>query len=268
MPLTQKPIFDAILYIFVFLFGISIGSFLNVCIYRMGREMSIVRPSSHCPQCQKPIRWYDNIPLVSYLVLKGRCRDCGAKFSFRYFAVELITGLLFLALFHRFWFGPQAFAYAILACGLIVATFVDYDYRIIPDEISLGGIALGLTLSFIFPSIHYTTSHMVALRMSALGVLAGGGLLWILGCVGDFIFKKESMGGGDVKLLAMIGAFLGWQIALMVLPVASCLGAIVGIIIKLRTKESVIAFGPYLSMGAIICMFYAGAIYCWFFGLS
>ncbi|MFH0877396.1 MAG: prepilin peptidase [Candidatus Omnitrophota bacterium] len=268
MFLEQKTVFDSILFVFVFLFGISIGSFLNVCIYRMGREMSIVRPSSHCPQCKKPIPWYDNVPLVSYLVLRGRCRACGAKFSVRYFAVELIMGLLFLAIFRRFWFTPQAFVYAIFTCGLVIATFVDFDFRIIPDEVTLGGIGVGLLLSFIFPSIYHTASHVASLRSSALGVLVGGGVLWILGCVGDFVFKKESMGGGDVKLLAMIGAFLGWSTALMVLPVASCLGAIVGIIIKLRTKESVIAFGPYLSMGALICMFFGGAILHWFFGLS
>ena len=251
--------------LFVFLIGICIGSFLNVCIYRMGREQSIVKPASHCPHCQKPIRWFDNIPLVSYLVLRGRCRDCGQKISFRYFFVELLTGLVFLALFKKFGVSIHFFAYTILSCGLLVATFVDFDFQIIPDEISLGGIVVGVVLSFIFPLLHLTSLHLRSLEQSLLGALVGGGVLWILGCIGNFIFKKESMGGGDVKLLAMIGAFLGWKRTLLVLPVASLIGSVVGIIIKLKTKESVIAFGPYLSLGALACIFWADKILSFFF---
>ncbi len=242
---------------FVFLFGITIGSFLNVCIYRMGREQSIVRPPSHCTACNKPIRWYDNIPLLSYLVLKGRCRDCGAKISFRYFFVELLTGVIFLSIYSRFGLSPATFIYCLFVSGLIVATFVDFDFRIIPDEISVGGIVLGLLLSAAYPRLHNATGPLWGLRDSLLGVLVGGGSLWILGCVGEFIFRKESMGGGDVKLLAMIGSFMGWKIAILCLPLASLLGAVVGIIIKIRTKSSLIAFGPYLSLGAVISLFWA-----------
>jgi leader peptidase (prepilin peptidase)/N-methyltransferase len=144
-----------------------------------------------------------------------------------------------------------------MVSGLIVATFVDFDFRIIPDEISLGGIVAGLILSFIFPiALHGVVGNFRGLLFSFLGVLAGGGILWILGIIGDYIFKKESMGGGDIKLLAMIGSFLGWQTALLVLPVASLIGAVVGVIIKIRTKESLIAFGPYLAMAAVICIFW------------
>lgn len=258
---------EFILTVFVFLFGICIGSFLNVCIYRMGREQSIVRPSSRCPLCGKPIRPRDNIPLLSFILLRGRCRDCGKKISARYFLVELLTGVLFLALYNRFGFSIHAFAYAALVSGLIVATFVDFDFRIIPDEISLGGIALGLLLSVMFPVLHHVPTHLAGLLQAVLGVLVGGGILWVLGAIGDFLFKKESMGGGDIKLLAMIGAFLGWQTALLVLPVASVAGAIVGIIIKLRTKESLIAFGPYLALGAVVCIFWATKIVNFFFYL-
>lgn len=246
--------------IFVFLFGISIGSFLNVCIYRMGREQSIVKPGSRCPHCQKPIRWYDNIPLLSFLVLRGRCRACGAKISFRYLLVELLTGLMFLAFYSRFGFSAKFFAYALFISGLIVATFVDFDFQIIPDEISLGGIVCGLAFSFFFPALQDAPTHFAGLFRSLLGVVIGGGVLWILGCLGDFIFKKESMGGGDIKLLAMIGSFLGWKIALLSVPLASVVGAVVGIIIKLRTKESVIAFGPYLSLGAVLGLFWSDKI--------
>jgi len=258
---------DIVLAIFVFLIGISIGSFLNVCIYRMGKEESVVRPASHCPQCKKPIRPKDNIPLLSYLLLRCRCRDCGTKISSRYFFIELLTGVVFLVMYRSFGMTPLFFIYSAFASGLIVATFVDFDFRIIPDEISLGGIVVGLVVSFIYPLLHHVPIHILGLRESLFGVLVGGGALWLLGCLGDFIFKKESMGGGDVKLLAMIGAFLGWKIALLSLPLASLIGAVVGIIIKLRTKESLIAFGPYLSIGAIIGLFWSGEIFNFFFCL-
>lgn len=256
---------DLFLKVFVFLFGICIGSFLNVCIYRMGREQSIVRPSSRCPHCGKPIRPRDNIPLLSFVLLRGRCRDCGRKISPRYFLVELLTGVLFVALYNSFGFSPHGFAYAALVSGLIVATFVDFDFRIIPDEISLGGIVAGVVLSTLFPALHQVPTHTLGLLRSVSGVLVGGGILWVLGAIGDFIFKKESMGGGDIKLLAMIGAFLGWQTALLTLPVASVAGAVVGIIIKIRTKESLIAFGPYLALGAVICIFWQAKIIQYFF---
>ncbi len=258
---------DIVLAIFVFLIGISIGSFLNVCIYRMGKEESVVRPASHCPQCKKPIRPKDNIPLLSYLLLRCRCRDCGTKISSRYFFIELLTGVVFLVMYRSFGMTPLFFIYSAFASGLIVATFVDFDFRIIPDEISLGGIVVGLVVSFIYPLLHHVPIHILGLRESLFGVLVGGRALWLLGRLGDFIFKKESMGGGDVKLLAMIGAFLGWKIALLSLPLASLIGAVVGIIIKLRTKESLIAFGPYLSIGAIIGLFWSGEIFNFFFCL-
>lgn len=251
---------DITMSVFIFLLGISIGSFLNVCIYRMGREQSVVRPASHCPNCKKPIQWRDNIPLLSYILLKGRCRDCGQRISSRYFFVELLTGLIFLAIYQRFGLTPKSFGYFIFVSALIVSTFVDFDFQIIPDEISLGGIAVAILWSFIFPALQNAPGHLLGLRQSLLGVLVGGGALWILGCVGDFIFKKESMGGGDVKLLAMIGAFMGWQTALLCLPIASVIGAVVGIGIKIKTKESIIAFGPYLSLGALVSMFWASKI--------
>lgn len=253
------------LALFVFLFGLCVGSFLNVCIYRMGREESVVRPRSHCPHCRKNIAWYDNIPLVSFIALGGRCRLCGKKISFRYFFIEVLTGIIFLAIYQRFYVTYYTLAYLIFICGLIVATFVDFDFRIIPDEISVGGIAVGLILSFLFPGLHCAPTHVLGLWQSFLGVLVGGGVLWILGCVGDFIFKKESMGGGDIKLLAMVGAFLGWKIALLTLPLASLFGAVVGVIIKIRTKESLIAFGPYLALAAFINIFWADKILTTFF---
>jgi leader peptidase (prepilin peptidase)/N-methyltransferase len=257
--------FEAAIVIFIFLIGICIGSFLNVCIYRMGREQSVVNPPSHCPNCKKPIRWKDNIPLLSFVLLRGRCRDCGQKISPRYFLVELLTGLFFLAVYRQFGLSQATFVYCVLISGLIVATFVDFDFQIIPDEISVGGIVAGLLFSFIFPFLQHVPTHLLGLRQSLIGAVVGGGALWILGCLGDFLFKKESMGGGDIKLLAMIGAFLGWKLALLSLPLASVVGAIVGIIIKIRTKESVIAFGPYLALGAVLGLFWGKQILTYFF---
>ncbi len=256
---------DSLIPVFVFVFGLCIGSFLNVCIYRMGREQSIVRPASRCPQCHKPIRWHDNIPLLSYVILRGRCRDCGAKISWRYFFIELLTGCLFVALLMRYHLSPFFFIYALFGSGLIVATFVDFDFRIIPDEISLGGIVAGLVLSGFFPQLHDATAPAYGVGRSLFGILVGGGTLWLLGIIGDFIFKKESMGGGDIKLLAMVGAFLGWQLALLALPLASVIGAVVGIIAKIRTRESEIAFGPYLAMGAVAGLFWGPRIISYIF---
>lgn len=252
--------FETTIAFFIFLFGLCVGSFLNVCIYRMGREQSVVKPRSHCPHCRKIILWYDNIPLLSFILLRGRCRWCGKKISFRYFFIELLTGIVFLVIYQKFNLSYYTLVYCIFVSGLIVATFVDFDFRIIPDEISLGGIAAGLIFSFLFPGLHNAPTHLAGLWQSFLGVLMGGGILWILGCIGDFMFKKESMGGGDVKLLAMIGAFLGWKLALLTLPLASVFGALIGIIIKIRTKESLIAFGPYLALGAFISIFWADFI--------
>ncbi|MDD5618466.1 MAG: prepilin peptidase [Candidatus Omnitrophica bacterium] len=250
---------------FIFLAGLAVGSFLNVCIYRMPREESIVKPRSHCPHCRKTVEWYDNIPLLSYVLLKGKCRFCKTKISLQYFVVELLTGLIFILFYNTFGPTVKSLIYVIFTCGLIIATFVDFNFRIIPDEINIGGIILGLILSFIYPQLHNTSSHFFGLYSSFLGIIIGGAVLWVTGLLGDFIFKKETMGGGDVKLLAMIGAFLGWKIALLTFFISPIFGAIVGIIIKLRTKNSVIAYGPYLALGALVCLFFSNNILNWIF---
>jgi len=237
-----------------------VGSFLNVCIYRLPREQSIVKPRSHCPHCKKTISWRDNIPLLSYVLLKGKCRYCKAKISFQYFSVELLTALLFILFYNTFGLTVTSLIYLVFTCGLIVATFVDFNFRIIPDEINIGGIILGLVASFIYPKLHNADSHIFGLYMSFLGIIVGGGILWITGLIGDFIFKKETMGGGDVKLLAMIGAFLGWKIAVLTFFISPIFGAIVGIIIKLRTKNSLIAYGPYLALGSLVSLFFGNDI--------
>ena len=253
------------IYLFIFVFGTGVGSFLNVCIYRLPRQESIVRPRSHCPKCNKMVAWYDNIPLLSYLLLLGKCRHCKTKISFQYFIVEFLTGAMFVLLVNKFGFTLDALIYIIFTSGLIVATFVDFNFRIIPDEINIGGIVLALILGFVYPQLHNVDSNLTGLLRSFLGMIVGGGIIYLTGLIGDFIFKKETMGGGDVKLLAMIGAFLGWQIAVLTFFIAPVIGAVVGIIIKLKTKSSLIAYGPYLSLASLIALFWNQEIINWIF---
>jgi len=230
---------------FIFIIGACVGSFLNVCIVRMPHEKSVVRPLSHCVSCKKSIPWYDNIPLFSYWILGGKCRFCGAKFSSRYFFVELLTAAVFLLFYYYFGLTKVLIPYLFMVSCFIVAIFVDFNHRIIPDEISVGGMCAGLIFSLFIPQLHNITvdpnhimqSHLLSLWSSLLGVIIGGGAIYAMGILGDFIFKKESMGGGDVKLLAMVGAFLGWKMAILTFFIAPFFGAIFGIIEKIRTNN-------------------------------
>ena len=246
--------------IFVFILGSIIGSFLNVCIHRLPKDESIVIPPSHCPGCKNKIEWYDNIPMLSYIILKGRCRSCKAKIDMRYFMVEVLTAALLLALFITFGLTTRFFAYSVLTCGLIVATFVDFEINEIPDEVSLGGIVAGLLLSFIFPSILGEASRFSGLLRSFLGVLAGGGSIYLIGFLGKLAFKKEAMGGGDVKLMAMIGAFLGWKLVILIFFIAPIFGAAVGIVQRIKSGREIIPYGPYLSLAALIAIFFGDRI--------
>ncbi len=245
---------------FVFVMGAIIGSFLNVCICRLPKRESIIFPASYCPSCKKSILWYDNVPLLSYIILRGKCRFCKSAISPVYIAVEFLTGVLLLALFLSFGFTPKFFAYSALTFGLIVATFVDFQIQEIPDEISIGGIVLGLLLSFAFPSILGDESRWRALLSSFLGVITGGGMIYLLGLTGEAIFKKEAMGGGDVKLLAMIGAFLGWKFTVLTFFMAPIFGSAVGIIMKYRYGKETIPYGSYLSIGALGSIFFGEKI--------
>lgn len=254
-----------------FLSGAVTGSFLNVCIVRLPQEKSVVRPRSHCVHCHKTIPWYDNIPLFSYWLLRGRCRFCGKRIAFRYFIVELITALAFVGLYWSFGFSARLWPYLVMVSCFIVATFVDFEHRIIPDEVSIGGMFAGLVFSLLVPQLHGLDPavipgfkpYLLGLGYSALGLLIGGGSIYLMGLLGDFIFRKESMGGGDVKLLAMIGAFMGWQLALLTFFVAPFFGAIYGIVEKIRTKDSAIAYGPFLVLGALISLFWGDSIIEW-----
>ena len=247
---------NSLLGIFIFIIGAMTGSFLNVCIVRLPLEKSIVFPGSHCVACRTPIQWYDNIPLISWLVLGGRCRACKEKISFRYWLVELLTGVIFFLFYRHYGLQPVLWPYLVMVSGFIVATFVDFEHRIIPDEVSIGGMIAGVVFSLFVPQLHGAHSPFLGVGYSLLGLLVGGGSIYLMGVIGDFVFKKETMGGGDVKLMGMVGAFMGWKLALLTFFLAPFFGAGFGIVEKIRTKDSTIAYGPFLIMGALVSLFW------------
>jgi leader peptidase (prepilin peptidase)/N-methyltransferase len=255
-----------------FAFGAIVGSFLNVCIHRMPRSESVVWPSSHCPHCNKRIPAYDNIPFVSYIFLRGRCRFCRKGISLRYPLVELLTALTFVLFYGRWGLSYDLFFYLLLACGLIVASFIDIAHRIIPDEISVGGMIMGFILSALsgvgLSPFSFTYKPMLR---SLLGILAGGGVIFLTGWLFDQVYFKllkrppiqgetESMGGGDVKLMAMIGSFLGWQGALLGFFIAPFLGVAIGVINLAARKDHTLPYGPFLSLGALAALFWGNQI--------
>ena len=248
------------MWILWFVIGACIGSFLNVCIYRMPREQSIVHPGSHCPSCEHSIAWYDNIPFVSFMLLRGACRRCRRPIAWRYPLVEALTGLSTVAVLQRFGVGAAGLVYLALVCALITISFIDLEFQIIPDEISLGGLVVGIILSALIPSLHGTASRLLALERSVIGMLVGGGLLYATGLMGDFIFRKESMGGGDIKLLAMAGSLLGWKLVTLTFFLSPMLALIPGTIMLLLKRSHVIPYGPFLSLGLVASLFFGPQI--------
>jgi leader peptidase (prepilin peptidase)/N-methyltransferase len=244
-----------------------IGSFLNVCIYRLPEGKSIVWPGSHCQACKRPVAWYDNVPVLSYFVLGGKCRGCKAPFSFQYAVIEFLTGLLFVAFVAAFGFSFKAGIYLVFTLALLVVSAIDWKHRIIPDEISLPGIVLGLALSAVFPEMHGAHFWLYGLRDSVFGMLAGGLFLYVLGTVAEKILKKEAMGGGDVKLLAMIGAFIGWQGVLWTIFVSSLVGSIAGLGSLLKGGDRYIPYGPYLAAAAVLYIFFGDPVIAWYLNL-
>lgn len=246
--------------ILAFIFGACIGSFLNVCIYRIPAALSIVHPGSSCPRCKTMIPFYDNIPILSYLLLMGKCRNCQAPIAIRYPFVELLGGLFALACAMSF--GPTLHGLVVFAfiATLTVVTFIDLDHRIIPDAISLPGIPLFFLAALAVPSVTW--------RASAIGIVVGGGSLFAVAWVYQFMTGREGMGGGDIKLLAMIGAMIGWQGILFTLFAASAIGTIVGLLAMIRSGKGMrlaIPFGPFLAMGAIIYLFFGQGLIAWYF---
>ncbi len=238
-----------------FVVGTFIGSFLNVCIYRLPREQSVVTPRSRCPHCCEPIAWYDNIPLLSYAALGAKCRHCHKTIHWRYPVVEALSGVAAVGVLQRFGVDAIGLTYLVFVWALIVVSAVDLEFQIIPDEISLGGLALGLVLSVMIPQLHGTTEMWTAAKHAVVGALAGGGLLYVTGALGSAIFRKEAMGGGDVKLLAMAGSLLGWKPVMLTFFLAPVLAIGPGLIVLVSKRSHVIPYGPFLSMALVISLF-------------
>jgi leader peptidase (prepilin peptidase)/N-methyltransferase len=239
---------------FVFAFGAIVGSFLNVCIYRMPRDLSIVLPRSFCPHCKAQIPWYENIPLLSYLLLRGRCFRCRRPITIRYFLVELATGSIAAFLWNRYGLSAEFIAGAIFFAMIIVATMTDFETGLIPDQITVPGMLLGLALS-VTGHGHFEGLWYQKLLGSLYGLLAGGGVLLLIGWLGKLIFRKDSMGGGDVKLLAMIGAFVGLTKVGLIFFLAPFPALPFAIWQRFVKKEETIPFGPFLALaGAFVFM--------------
>jgi leader peptidase (prepilin peptidase) / N-methyltransferase len=240
----------------VVVFGVIIGSFLNVCIYRLPKEKSIVIPASFCPSCEKSIKFYDNVPIISYLLLRGKCRQCGTHISIRYPVVEFITAFLFLMLFKKYGLSFELFVNMFFISLLIVISFIDLDFRIIPDVLSIGGLIVGFALSFFRKPFFFYLD-------AVYGILIGGGILFVIAYGYQFLRKQEGMGGGDIKLLGMIGAFCGIKGVVFSLMSGSLIGTLVGIpmmLIKGKDTKYAIPFGPFLSLGALIFIFFGDRI--------
>lgn len=258
------------MYIMVISFGLVVGSFLNVCIYRLPRSLSIVSPPSACPVCGSWVKPWDNVPLLSYFVLRGKCRSCKEPISLRYPLVELLNGLLYAAVVRSFgpgWHTPLLF---MLVSALIVITFIDMDFQIIPDSITLPGVVIGLvSASFLLPdpfSILHSDSvlSIVGFKNSLAGLLFGGGLFYLIA-----VLSRGGMGGGDIKMMAMVGAFMGWKAIFLTTFIGSVTGSVVGIfliIAKGKGRKTKIPFGPFLAIGALVTLFSGNIILNWYFG--
>ncbi len=248
--------------VFSVAFGLILGSFLNVCIHRIPLGRSIVHPPSSCPECGVRIRFYDNIPLVSYLFLRGRCRSCGAWISWRYPLVEALTGAISYLLFIRFGLGLQYIVLIAFSASLVVISIIDLYHQIIPDVISLPGILAGIGASFLIEDLSWTAS--------LLGAVAGGGSLFLVGRAYAATMKREGIGDGDIKLLAMIGAWMGWSALPLVVLISSLVGALVGgafLVMSGQDARTRIPFGPFLSLGSLFYLFWGRQLIQWYLSL-
>ena len=266
--------------IIVFLFGLIIGSFLNVCILRIPGGKSIVLPSSACPKCGAPIRPYDNIPVLSWLFLRGKCRACKTPISPMYPVVELLTGLLFLACFYAFGLTPEALKWAAFAAIMVVLVFTDLRERILPDVVNFTGFGIGLAFSFVTKPIDGTAlwiaNHMFDFPPPApvlsfvdaiLGAALGSGLLWIVSEGYFRLRRREGMGLGDVKMMLMAGAFLGVKRVLLTIFVGAVLGSVLGllfILVRRKGSDYELPFGTFLGAAALLVVFYGTPAVNWY----
>ncbi len=247
--------------IVLFLTGLIVGSFLNVCIYRLPRSISVIRPPSNCPVCHNRIKAWQNIPVLSYLFLKGKCYYCGSPISIRYPVVELLNGIFYLLVFYKYGLTSYALFYILFLSAIVVITFIDIDFQIIPDKITLPGIIIGLIAGILFlpdplsiENNPLSFANLLGLKGSLIGLLTGGGLFYIVA-----VLSRGGMGGGDIKMMAMVGASLGWKAVLMTTFFGSLIGSVYGIgliLLKGKGRKTRIPFGPFLSAGVIITLFY------------
>lgn len=231
----------------VFLFGLLFGSFANVLILRIPDGESIVTPRSHCPQCDTPLRWYELVPVFSFIFLRAKCSTCHKKISWRYPLVELINGILFVLVYRQFGFTFSFFEYCLFVYCLLVVSVIDLDHYILPDVFTLSGIVIGLAGAAFSPDR--------TVLDSIFGLFLGGGILWALAALYTLIRKEEGLGGGDIKLMAWIGAVLGWQPVPIILLAASIFGSCVGLLVARKSNQgmkTMIPFGPFLALGAVL----------------
>jgi len=264
-------------------FGLVIGSFLNVVIFRLPQGLSVNRPRSHCPHCNKLISWYDNVPVLSYLILRGRCRNCKNQISARYPSIEMLNGVVSVLLYFKFGLSLEWGVFLCFSAALIVLAFIDLDHRILPDPITLNGIWLGVIVSVYLARPGYSASlmmrllhaagielanpHVIALIGSLLGAVVGGGLLWGVAEAYLRVRGVEGMGFGDVKMMAMVGAFLGAPLALLTIMVGSLLGAVIGLLFiqfSGKTREYELPFGTFLAFAGIVAVLYGEGLIRWY----
>lgn len=264
-----------------FLFGLLIGSFLNVCIYRLPRDLSVVHPRSFCPSCESQISWYDNVPLLSFILLRAKCRKCGESIPWRYPLVELGTGLLFGWVVFSMGPTPEAVKYCLFSAIIVTLVASDIEERILPDEFTLGGALLGFALAWLVP-MNATLAHLVApgaenprllsLIEAALGALVSAGSILLVAKLYEVIRKREGMGLGDVKMVAMIGAFLGLQGSLLTLIIGSMVGGIGGLLFILLTGKNAstyqLPFGAFLGAAAVAVAMFGEAFLHWYVRLG
>lgn len=275
---------------FSFAMGCCVASFMNVCIWRIPRGESVAWPPSHCPSCNAPIKWYQNVPIVSWLALRGRCANCRGPISMRYAVVELLGGILFLLAYLQwgmpfFLGGSPALGlmgarslwvvpvYWLVATGLILGSFVDLDHQWIPDRVTIGGMVLGVPLSFLVPELQGERDGLHALYWSLGGMAFGFAFLWTVGFVFSKAFKKDAMGFGDVKLMGAVGAFFGPAAALFTIVVSSFVGAVAGLLLIARGKArlggyAAVPYGPFLALGALAWMYWGRPVLDWYLKLN
>jgi leader peptidase (prepilin peptidase)/N-methyltransferase len=269
------------------LFGLVMGSFLNVCIYRIPLGKSVVYPGSGCPHCGIPIRFYDNVPVLSFLMLRGKCRDCGKPISIQYPLVELLSGLAFYVCAITWHFTPPTFVNSFFLSIIIVLIFTDYNHRILPNKLTLPGIVAGILLSPLQTPEVYADTFSLPLKVlsllglgnapsllpwtaSILGVIIGAGPLLLIASAYQLIRGRQGLGMGDIKMMAMVGAFIGWQFALLTIFAGSLIGPFVGIFLMLNRKTNLqgkLAFGVFLGAGSAISLFYGQSFLRWYLNI-